>query len=134
MNARAIVIVTCAWLGACATANVPVGPRQGVTPAGNGGVNGYQHGVEGSLFAFGAHFKRVQQFGYLKQVGDEGVLAINLSNGSTFGIPNSNAPGLKSRPFGKSPADHDGFVRAYFVKLGLPADQVARGESGSLHG
>jgi hypothetical protein len=123
---RLIVIVTCAWLGACTTANVPAGPRQGVTPAGNGGLNGYQHGVEGSLFALGGHSKRIQQFGYLKQVGDEGVFAINLNNGSAFGIPNSTAPGLRSGPFGKSPEDHDGFVRAYFIKLGLPADQVTR--------
>lgn len=126
MTARPIVIVTCAWLGACTTANVPAGPRQGLTPARNGGVNGYQHGVEGSLFEIGAHSKRIQQFGYVKHIGDEGVVAINLSNGSAFAIPNSNAPGLRSAPFGKSPGDHDGFVKAYFIKLGLPADQVAR--------
>jgi hypothetical protein len=68
----------------------------------------------------------VAEHGYLKQVGDQGTLAVNPNNGSTFGIPNAAAPGQRSRPYGASPQDHDAFVRRYFIGLGMPADQIAR--------
>jgi hypothetical protein len=104
---------------------VPPPPRQGLIPAGGGGAAGYQHGgAEGAKFAVGQNSRRGLQYGYLKQTGDEGTLAIRQSNGSVFGVPSARAAALKLPPYGNSPQDHDRYVRDYFVRLGLPADQV----------
>jgi hypothetical protein len=112
------------FLAGCASVRIPAPPRQGQIPDPAGGPPGYQHGAENGKFALGANVRRMQQYGYLKTTGDQGTLAIKQTNGSVVGIPNANAASLRLAPYGSSPADHDMFVRAYFVGLGLPADQV----------
>jgi len=150
MKTRALAISVPALLSlaACATMNVPPPPRQGLIPAGDGGAAGYQHGIDGSRFVVGQNTRRLVQYGYLlmlaeygdtsprgrkrhcilrasvKLTGDEGTVAISRGNGSTFGVPHARASTLRMPPFGASPQEHDAFVRDYFVKLGLPADQV----------
>lgn len=125
IRALAIPVPVLLCLAACAAVNAPPPPPQGLIPAAAGGTAGYQHGPEGSLFAVGQHARRAVQYGYLKQTGDEGTLAISQGNGSVFGVPNARASSLRVPPFGASPQDHDAFVKNYFVKLGLPADHVA---------
>ncbi len=124
MNARTVVLIVALSVAGCASNPVPPAPRQGRIPPADGGAAGYQHGTEGSLFSIGGNAGRVAENGYLKQVGDQGALAIDASNGSAFGVPDADAPGLRSPPYGASPADHDAFVKRYFVGLGIPAEQV----------
>ena len=127
MNTRALAVAATIllYVGGCANVEVSPTPRQGPIPEAGGGVPGYQHGgAEGTKFAIGQNSRRSSQYGYLKQTGDEGTLAIRQSNGSVFGVPNARAASLKLPPYGNSPQDHDRYVRDYFVRLGLPADQV----------
>jgi hypothetical protein len=113
-----------AFLGACANLPVPAPPRQGLTADPTGGPPGYQHGGAGGKFVLGATVRDRLEYGYIKKSGDQGTLAIRQANGSSFGIPDANATGLRLGPYGSTPQDHDKFVRDYFVGLGLPVDQV----------
>jgi hypothetical protein len=126
MDRRTIALIGAISLACCRSMDLPRALRQGtiIAPDKNG-LNGYQHGIDGSLLSVGAHVKRVVQHGYFKVIGDEGVLAIRMTNGSAFGIPNANARSLRSTYYGALPKDHDAFVKAYFIRLGIPTDQVA---------
>ena len=124
MNVTKILPLLALALGGCAAPSLHDWRTQGAIPAPDGGVAGYQHGPEHSQFAIGDHPKRMEQYGYLKSVGDQGTLATNLANGSTFAVPSAHAPSLRLPPYGGSSDDHDAFVKNYFVKLGLPAVQV----------
>jgi hypothetical protein len=97
---------------------------QGTVEAPTGGAPGYQHGPQRSKFVVGEHARREQKFGYLKSVGDQGTLATSISNGSALALPSHNAASLTLPPFGKSPNEHDAWVKDYFLKLGLPSEQV----------
>ena len=126
LAALGTLALSASLLAGCSSVTSLPAPTPGTIVDRSGGLNGYQHGFEGSALALGGHPKRVAQYGYLKQVGDEGTEAIRLSNGSTFGVPNASAPALHSRPYGTTPEDHDRFVKDYFVHLGVPTAQIAR--------
>jgi hypothetical protein len=102
---------------------IPPAPQQGPLPVVDGGAAGYQHGERGSLFDTGDHAKLTVGNGYLKRVGDEGTLAIRLSNGSAFAIPNAHAE-ILGRAAYSDPERNEEFVRSYFVRLGIPAEQI----------
>lgn len=119
-----ILILTAALAAGCVT-QVRVPDRQsGVIAATDGGVIGYQHGADRSNFAVGAHAHRTLEHGYLKHVGSEGTFAIDRVNGSAYGVPKASAHSQHLGPYGKSPNDHNAFVRAYFVKSGIPVEQI----------
>jgi hypothetical protein len=125
VSAVALGVLVC--LGGCATVDLPQPPRPGAIAAPAGGADGYQHGFEGSRFVVGDAARRSVQYGYLKQRGDSGTIAIKMSNGSAFGVPNAGreyASSSSSRYAG-SPDDHNAQVKGYFLTLGLPASQVA---------
>jgi hypothetical protein len=114
-------------LAGCQSIDVPPEPPPGPISTDAQGASGYQHGGVGvSKFAVGDDAKRTLALGYLKLSGDEGTLAIRQTNGSVFAVPNAHAQSLQLPPYGGSPQDHDRFVKAYFVALGLPAAQVKR--------
>jgi len=119
-----LILLPALLLAACAAVDFPAPPPQGPIVAAPGGVDGYQHGLAGDRFAAGGERARLDEHGYFKRVGEGGTLAIRRSNGSTFGVPGAAAAALRSAPYGKSPQEHDTFVRDYFVALGLPAAQV----------
>ena len=126
MNPVRILLLLTLTITGCFSPKAQEWRTQGTIPAPDGGVSGYQHGPQHTRFAFGDHLKSESKYGYLKRVGDQGTLAVNSANGSTFAIPSRDADSLKSPPFGNSSEDHDTFVKDYFVKLGLPGDQVAK--------
>ena len=111
-------------LSACGTTGPQDWPTPGTIAAPEGGVAGYQHGPEHSQFAVGEHPKQLEQYGYLKSVGAQGAFATKRTNGSTLAVPSAHAPSLRLSPFGGSSDDHDSFVKNYFVKLGLPGEQI----------
>lgn len=114
------------------TACVSSAPRewrtQGTIPAPAGGAAGYQHGPEHTRVVVGDHRKTSERYGYLRMVGDQGTVATNIANGSTFAAAAPASSGAHLPSFGSNYEDHDKFVKDYFVKLGLPAEQV-----GSVH-
>jgi len=125
MNVRRLVV--CVLLaGGCGLTRVPSPPTAGTIPATDGGASGYQHGFEGSLQVLGSGPRSVFQYGYVKRIGDQGTIAIRMSNGSAFGLANANTPSLQAGPYGKKPEEHDQFVKEYFIRSGIPADQIAR--------
>jgi hypothetical protein len=125
IHALSVALMTVLFVAGCANVDLPSPAHQGPIPEPGGGVPGYQHGGgEGTKFAIGQNLRRTSQYGYLKQIGDEGTLAIRYSNGSVFGVPNAQAASLKLPPYGASPIDHGRYVRDYFVRLGLPTDQI----------
>ncbi len=111
------------------TACVSSPPRewrtQGTIPAPAGGAAGYQHGPEHTHVVVGEHRKTAERYGYLRMVGDQGTLATNIANGSTFAAAAPGSSAVSLPPFGNGYEDHDKFVKDYFEKLGLPAEQVA---------
>lgn len=112
-------------LTACVSSAPPEWRTQGTIPAPAGGAAGYQHGPEHTQVVLGDHRKTVARYGYLKAVGDKGTLATNIATGSTFAAAAPGSSGVHLPPFGTGYEDHDKFVKDYFVKLGLPAEQVA---------
>ncbi len=132
MMTRILSVVTASlWLSGCATSARVPDPPSGVV-ASEGGIAGYQHGVDRSLYSVGAHAHRKSEHGYTKVLGDEGTLAIDQVNGSTYGVPTATAQVQKRGPYGKTPADHDAFVRAYFVKCGIPVEQIGASQGRTL--
>ena len=123
VSALAVGVLVC--LGGCATVDLPQPPRPGTIAAPAGGADGYQHGFEGSRFVVGDAARRSVQYGYLKQRGDSGTIAIKMSNGSAFGVPNAGTEYASSSRYAGTPDSHNAQVRGYFLALGLPASQVA---------
>lgn len=126
MNITSTAILVSALLAVtgCASVNVPAPPKQGPISEESGGLAGYQHGAENTKFLLGANARWSAQSGYLKDTGEIGTVAIRESNGSVFGVPNAHAVSVNKAPYGRSPQDHDTYVRGYFVALGLPVDQI----------
>jgi hypothetical protein len=100
-------------------------PRAGLIVSDEGGAPGYQHGPDRSHFAVGASPREIQEFGFAKMVGAEGVFATNLRNGLVIAVPNSNAA-VATPPEGYAPDPdrHNDNVLQYFLAAGLPKDQV----------
>jgi hypothetical protein len=88
------------------------------------GLAGYTHALERSRFALGTGASSKSELGMNKVVGSDGVFASLPLTGMTMGVPNANAPSLTVPRYGVSAADHDGAVRSYFVRAGIPEAQI----------
>ena len=121
-----ILLFTAVALAACGSTQTSRTPPVGPIAASAGGVAGYQHGFSGSRLDLGGSVRRVEEHGYMREVGREATLAVNLKNGSAFGVPNADSRSQRSGPYRASPEAHEAFVRDYFVGLGLPAEQILR--------
>lgn len=108
----------------CAGAPVAPAPPAGAIAAA-GGISGYQHGRAKSRFSPGDNVRRIDQFGFLKEVGSTGVFATNRANGGVLAIPNASKTSSPVTPYGMTPEEHNKFVRNYFVEAGIPEDQAA---------
>jgi hypothetical protein len=124
----ALLPLVLAWLllmpTGCQRARVPAAQPVGPIPA-PGGLAGYQHGRERSRFSPGDNVKRVAEFGYVKEVGSRGTLAVDVVNGSVLGIPNADTLAAVNTSYGSNADEHNKFVRDYFVAAGIPAEQIA---------
>src|SRR5689334_22136202 len=61
-------------------------PRAGLMASDEGGAPGYQHGPDRSQFAPGASARDVEEFGFAKVVGTDGVFATNLRDGMVIAV------------------------------------------------
>lgn len=89
------------------------------------GRPGYQHVADRSAFRAGNNSFLLSEQGYSKVVGDQGVFAVDETNGSAMAIPNGDASSLNLAPYGSTSAEHGARVRSYFVSAGIPESQVA---------
>jgi hypothetical protein len=84
--------------------------------------------IESSKFDLGPLGKIVNvvnEKGYERIVGEHGVFATRMSNGATFGVPNSGAPSTKVPALTRDGDLHNQRTREYFLAAGLPSDQIA---------
>jgi hypothetical protein len=91
-----------------------------------GGAPGYQHGIEHSKFSVGAGPRYVNELGFLKVVGSQGVFAVDAANGLVVAIANAGAGLEAQKPwFTQSSDRHNQLVLNYFVAAGIAKDQVS---------
>src|SRR5262249_23962514 len=121
IRALPLVVVT---LTACVSSPRREWPTQGTISAPAGGGAGYQHGPDHTQVVVGGHRKIAERYGYLRMVGEQGAVATNIANGSTVAAAAPNSSSASLPPFGTGYQDHDKFVKEYFLKLGVPTDQV----------
>src|SRR5262245_57686293 len=114
MTFSKFLLVPVFGLAACAGSGPQDWPQQGSISAAGGGASGYQHGPERTQLVIGNQTRRISKYGYVKKVGDQGALASNRANGSTFAVPSAQAASLRLPPYGKSSDDHDTYVKNYF--------------------
>ncbi len=110
------------------------------TTAPDGGTGGAPHGadrcqpgtdlagtaydVTKSRFAFGSTPVRQDEYGTIRWVGVDGVLAIEPC-GSARGSMNGGAPESSLPDWSGDPAALSGHVREYFISMGVDACQIA---------
>lgn len=124
-----------ALLLAILAASASAQAADGTIASDEGGAFGYQHSIERSRFITGGSVDQrrlIEEFGFSKVVGPNGVFATNLRNGLV--IATQNAGGDKSgagpqQDYKKAehmldPNKQNTMVMDYFVAAGIPRDQV----------
>lgn len=81
----------------------------------------YRHTLNNSKFKIGAAPTTRNDNGLLRAVGSFGVFATNPINGSVGGVLNADAP---LGTFSMTEPVHRERVRAYFLRAGIPVEQV----------
>lgn len=110
----------------CSGPEVKRPPSAKVIAPDQGGAAGYQHGIDHSKFSVGAGQHYVNEFGFLKVVGAEGVFAVDAANGLAVAIPNAHSSrGQEAAWFSQSPDQHNQLAMNYLVGAGIPKEQVA---------
>jgi hypothetical protein len=95
---------------------------QALTTAG-ASVPGFAHTLATTAFSVGATSAQRDEFGMHKVIGDQGVFATRKT-GLTTALANADAQVRQAPPFPDA-MSHDAKVRDYFVKAGIPTDQIA---------
>jgi hypothetical protein len=109
-------------------------PSAGLITSDDGGASGYQHSLERSRFRTGAgaaEVRRLEEHGFAKMVGTEGVFATDLRNGLVVAVQSRSANKGEPRAADAvsitnvmDPNRHNEQVVEYFVAAGIPRDQV----------
>jgi hypothetical protein len=86
---------------------------------------GYRHQAARSAFPLRGNVVELEESGFRKTIGQDGVFAIDLVNGAAYAVPNANAELARSAPLTRDPAEHNARVREYFRQAGLPDEQIA---------
>lgn len=109
---------------------------QGAVATDKDGADGYQHSIEKSRFSSGAdsvQMSPVEEFGFAKIKGRNGVFATNLRNGLVVATQNDGVDKGDEVPQSDAakaehlsdPDKHNAMVMDYFLAAGLPRDQVS---------
>ncbi len=122
MGARAtrlpLILGAIAFCASCNSQHVE--PVQ--LPAPPGAVAGYIHDISRSQFKIGQNRRiEVDRPTLRRWRGSNGAWAVDPTNGWSMGILDASAP---TGPYILDEADEGQRVKAYFVKAGIPADQV----------
>jgi hypothetical protein len=108
---------------------------EGVIASDEGGAAGYRHSIERSRFATGStveQIRPVEEFGFLKVTGRNGVFATNMRNGLVIATRSDGMDKAGEAPQqyeGKAetvltPEKHNAMVMDYFTGAGIPRNQV----------
>jgi hypothetical protein len=107
----------------------------GITASDQGGASGYQHSIERSRFVTGSsvnQLRPIEEFGFSKVLGPNGVFATNLRNGLVIASQNDGMDKSETLPRPEEaraehlryPDKHNAMVMEYFIAAGIPRDQV----------
>lgn len=113
-------------LGACAEAAEPSEPVQAASKAEalssvtSTTVKGYAHTAQASRMNLGENVVSDKAFEFTRLVGSRGVLAFG-NHGVVLGVPNADT---KLVPFSRTGEEHTKLVSEYFVRGGIPSDQL----------
>ncbi|NVJ22403.1 MULTISPECIES: hypothetical protein [Myxococcus] len=110
-------------------------PAPGLIATDKGGAVGYQHSMERSRFLSGppgVALRRLDEHGFAKVVGPDGVFATHLGNGLVIATPSNGsskeAVGVLAPPpdlrYTLGPDKHNAQVIEYFRAAGVPGDQM----------
>jgi hypothetical protein len=83
---------------------------------------GFSMAAEQSRFRLGANARSDESDGFVRSVGDEGVIAIG-PHGALLSVPNAGAPSTHTSFVGTA-SEHERLTRNYFVGAGLPEEQI----------
>lgn len=119
----------------CAGSAIAQSPSPGLIASDEGGAVGYQHSLERSRFvtgATGAELRRVEEHGFSKVVGPDGVFATDLRNGLVVAVQSGGsdkgegkAGDVEAKPgYVMDPDKHNKQVIDYFLAAGVPKDQI----------
>lgn len=119
-------------LATCITSAIAQSPSPGLIAADEGGAVGYQHSLERSRFMTGVEPRRLEEHGFSKVVGPNGVFATNLHNGLVVAVQSGGADkggakaGHEEAKAGHvmDPDKHNQQVVDYFISTGVPKDQI----------
>jgi hypothetical protein len=122
----------------------PASPSAPTVPSTKPLVAGYSHDLLRSSFDLGSNRRRNQVGFLLREEGEFGVFALNQANGAAFASTSTNSPLAHIKYHGDAKS-HNETARQYFLKAGIPADQIegiqanalmsGHGDSGGLdHG
>jgi hypothetical protein len=120
---------------ACATSAIAQSPSPGIIATDEGGAPGYQHSMERSRFVTGttgAALRRVEEHGFSKVVGPDGVFATNLRNGFVMAVQNGGSDKGEAKAgdvepkagYVMDPDKHNQQVVDYFLSSGVQKDQI----------
>jgi hypothetical protein len=97
--------------------------RRDITPAIAG--QEFRHVLAQSRFHLGnGRTISVDEGGFQKIIGIDGVFAIDDANGAILGVPNGDSQAMSIGPLTTNSDDHNAFVVAYFKAAGLPDLEV----------
>ena len=122
----AILVLTTCVASAC-TKKPP-----GLIATDEGGAVGYQHSLERSRFVTGPELRRVEEHGFSKVVGPDGVFATDLHNGLVVASFQSGGRRRgESRRYEEAgnvidPDKHNQQVVDYFLSAGVPSTDRRR--------
>jgi hypothetical protein len=130
-----LIVVSMAYVCSASAESPTQGLSPGLTKIEDNGAPGYQHSLERSRFAPGlqnAEMRHINEAGFAKVVGTEGVFATNLHNGLVVALQSGGADkgddsandGTEKPSYLLDPQKHNEQVLDYFVTAGIPRDQI----------
>lgn len=100
---------------------------QSELPSSGASIPGFVQSPARSKFSFGKERpveERIDPNGLTRLVGADGVVVTDGTTGGFVGVPNSTSASAVKASLFTSGADHNIFVRDYFLASGLPANQL----------
>jgi hypothetical protein len=119
------ISVCCFCLGACELQG-PSHPKTHTTVSAlafSGGAE-FRHQASVSKFRIGAHPQTTSENRLSRLTGDDGVFAVDETNGAVVGLENGSSPASVVGPLTTDSDMHNEVVAQYFESAGLPAAEV----------
>jgi hypothetical protein len=125
-----IALLTLAACGPALAQTASPAPGPAVIAPDDGGAPGYQHSIERSRFMLDGTARiaarRVEENGFSKAIGENGVVAVDRRNGLFIAMENGGGdkPQLEGKASVMDPDRHNEQVAEYFRGAGVPKEQI----------